>query len=82
MILEITYLFYIRTIHGTAFTWRALRGTRAVWASLAVVVPAQFAVTYVPVLQRVFGTEAVAAAAGLLMVAIGAVFLVILELER
>jgi hypothetical protein len=43
---------------------------------------AQFAITYLPPLQRVFATEAVAFVDGLLIVAAGVVLFAILEIEK
>lgn len=43
---------------------------------------AQFAITYLPPLQAVFGTEAVPIRDGLLIVAIGAVFFALIETEK
>ena len=82
VVLEIFYLFFVRNIHGTSLTWRAVQGTRVVWATVCCVTAAQFAVTYLPPLQRVFGTEAVPLADGLLIVAVGAVFFALVELEK
>ena len=59
VVLEIFHLFYIRNLHGTSLTWAAARGTPVVWACVLTVTAAQFAVTYVPVFQDVFGTAAV-----------------------
>ncbi len=82
VVLEIFHLFFIRNIYGTALTWNAVRGTRVVWATIAVVTVAQFAITYLPPLQRVFDTEAVALGDGLLIVAAGVVLFAILEIEK
>ena len=51
-------------------------------SSLAVIVPAQFIVTYVPVAQDVMGTAPVSMFDGALMLAIGAVFFAIIEIEK
>ena len=59
VVLELFHLFFIRNIHGTSLTWRAVRGTPVIWACIAVVVGAQLAITYLPPLQGVFGTQAV-----------------------
>ncbi|MFN3389687.1 MAG: HAD-IC family P-type ATPase [Allosphingosinicella sp.] len=82
VVLEIFHLFFIRNIHGTSLTWRAVRGTRAVWAALAIILPAQFAVTYAPVLQGVFGTRAIGLLDGLLIVVCGAAFFAVIEIEK
>ena len=82
VVLEIFHLFFIRNIHGTSLTWAAVRGTRIVWACVVAVTAAQFAITYVPPLQRVFGTQAVTLADGLLIVGVGAVFFALIETEK
>ncbi len=82
VVLEIFHLFFIRNIHGTSITWAAARGTRIVWACVLIVTAAQFAVTYLPPLQAVFGTQAVPLRDGLLIVAVGVVFFALIETEK
>ena len=43
---------------------------------------AQFAITYVPALQTVFGTQAVPFGDGLLIVGLGVVFFGMMEVEK
>jgi len=82
VVLEIFHLFFIRNIYGTSLTWRAAKGTKVVWATVLGVTAAQFAVTYVPPLQRVFTTEAVPFRDGLLIVVVGIAFFAIIEVEK
>lgn len=82
VVLEIFHLFFIRNIYGTSLTWKAVRGTRVVWMTVIAVTAAQFAVTYLSPLQKVFGTQAVPFFDGLLIVAIGIVFFAIIEVEK
>lgn len=82
VVLEIFHLFFIRNIFGTSLTWAAVRGTRAVWICVAIVVPAQLSVTYFPMAQGILGTSAVSLADGVLILAIGAVFFAIIEVEK
>ncbi len=82
VVLEIFHLFFIRNIHGTSLTWAAARGTKVVWIVVIAITSAQFAVTYVPFLQRILGTQAVSVADGLLVVAVGAIFFAIIEIEN
>lgn len=82
VVLQIFYLFFIRNIYGTSLTWKAVRGTPIVWATVMTVTLAQFAVTYLPFMQNIFGTHAVPLFEGLLIVAIGAVFFAIIEIEK
>jgi magnesium-transporting ATPase (P-type) len=69
VVLEIFHLFYIRNIHGASLSWDTVKGTRVVWSVVLVVTAAQFAVTYVPALQAILGTESVSLLDGLLIVA-------------
>ncbi len=82
VVLEIFHLFFIRNIHGTSLTWSAAKGTRVVWVCVVAVTAAQFAITYLPPLQAVFGTRAVPLADGLLLVAVGVLFFVLIETEK
>ena len=82
VVLEIFHLFFIRNIHGTSLTWAAVRGTRIVWACVIAVTAAQFAITYMPPLQVIFGTQAVKLVDGLLIVGVGAVFFALIETEK
>jgi magnesium-transporting ATPase (P-type) len=82
VVLEIFQLFFIRNIYGTSLTWRAVKGTRAVWITVLVVVIAQLIMTYLPVMQAIFSTRAVPLHAGLITLAIGVVFFAIVEIEK
>ncbi|NWG47127.1 MAG: cation-transporting P-type ATPase [Alphaproteobacteria bacterium] len=82
VVLEIFHLFFVRNIYGTSLTWKAAQGTRLVWACVVAVTLAQFAVTYLPPLQAVFGTMAVPLLDGVLIIVLGAVFFAILETEK
>ena len=82
VVLEIFHLFFIRNIHGTSLTWTAVRGTKVVWTVVIVITAAQFAVTYLPPLQTIFGTQSVPFLDGVLIVAIGVVFFAIIEIEK
>jgi calcium-translocating P-type ATPase len=82
VVLEIFHLFFIRNIHSTSLTWAAVRGTKVVWTVVIAVTAAQFAVTYLPPLQAVLGTRPVPLMDGILIVAIGAAFFAIIEIEK
>lgn len=82
VVLQVFYLFFIRNIHGTSLTWAAARGTRVVWISVITVTAAQLAITYLPPLQAISGTEAVQLFDGLLIVGVGAVFFALIETEK
>jgi calcium-translocating P-type ATPase len=82
VVLKTFHLFFIRNIHGTSLTWDAVKGTRVVWIVVITVTAAQFAVTYVPLFQTILGTEPVAILDGFLIVALGAAFFAIIEIEK
>jgi magnesium-transporting ATPase (P-type) len=82
VVMEIFQLFYIRNIHGTSLTWRAVMGTKMVWAAVLLVAVAQFAITYAPPMQAVFGTRGVAFADGVIIVGIGVALFTIIEIEK
>lgn len=82
VVMEIFHLFFIRNIYGTSLTWQAVRGTRMVWLTVAIVTLAQFSITYVPLLQDVFATEAVALLDGLLVIGIGVTLFALIETEK
>jgi len=82
VVMEIFHLFFIRNIYGTSLTWKAVRGTRVIWITVISVTAAQFAITYVPMLQLVFATEAVPILDGMLIVGIGVALFAIIETEK
>ena len=82
VVLEIFYLFFIRNLHGPSLTWAAARGTPIIWLCVATVIAAQFVITYAPPVQAVFGTQGVPLFDGLLIVAVGVVFFVLIESEK
>ncbi|MDP4032806.1 MAG: HAD-IC family P-type ATPase, partial [Pseudorhodobacter sp.] len=82
VVLEIFHLFFIRNIHSTSLTWEAVRGTRVIWIVVVAVTAAQLAVTYLPLMQVILGTEPVPFAEGALIIAIGVTFFALLEIEK
>ena len=82
VVLEIFHLFFIRNMYGTSLTWKAVCGTRVIWVSVIVVTIGQFAITYIPWLQSVFDTEAIALLDGLLIIVIGIIMFSIIEIEK
>lgn len=82
VVMEIFHLFFIRNIYGTSLTWKAVRGTKVVWATVIVITVAQFAITYLPPLQKIFATEAIPFWYGVLIVGIGAALFAIIETEK
>lgn len=82
VVLEIFHLFFIRNIYSTSLTWAAARGTPIIWTCVIAVTAAQFAITYLPPLQAVFGTQAVPLLDGIIIVSIGAIFFALIETEK
>ncbi len=82
VMMEIFYLFFIRNIYGTSLTWKAVRGTKVVWATIAVVTVAQLAITYLAPLQKIFATEAVPFFDGVLIFGVGVALFAIIETEK
>jgi magnesium-transporting ATPase (P-type) len=82
VVLEIFYLFNVRYLHMTSITLRGALGTPAVLYALVLVVAAQLAFTYVPIMQQWFATRPVALADGMLVIACGVALLFLLEGEK
>lgn len=80
--MEIFHLFFIRNIYGTSLTWKAVRGTPVIWATVIAVTVAQLAFTYLPVMQKIFGTQAVSIKDGVLVIGAGVALFTIVELEK
>ncbi|HLR78840.1 MAG TPA: cation transporting ATPase C-terminal domain-containing protein, partial [Burkholderiaceae bacterium] len=81
-VMEIFYLFSVRYMYSTSFTWRGTRGTPAVlWAVFTVVV-AQLVFTYVPVMHVLFDSRPVPLFEGAVIVALGLLLMVLLEAEK
>ena len=51
VVMEIAYLFSVRYVHGTSFTWAGVVGTPAVLIGVGTVAVAQLAFTYLPAFQ-------------------------------
>ncbi|MCP1367941.1 HAD-IC family P-type ATPase, partial [Halomonas sp. BBD48] len=82
VVLEIFYLFNVRFLHMTSFHWRGVLGTPAVLTAVTVVVIAQCAFTYLPLMQGLFDTRPVALADGILILVTGIALMIVLELEK
>jgi magnesium-transporting ATPase (P-type) len=82
VVMEIFNLFFIRNIYGTSLTWKAVRGTKMVWTVVIAITVAQFAITYLPLLQAVFATESIPFKDGVLVVAVGVALFAIIETEK
>jgi len=82
VVMEMFHLFFVRNIYGTSLTWKLIRGTKVVWLAVGVITGAQFAITYLPPLQAVFGTEAVPFFDGVIVFCIGVALFAISEIEK
>ncbi|NJR13629.1 MAG: hypothetical protein HC779_04620 [Phyllobacteriaceae bacterium] len=82
VVLEIFHLFYVRNIHGPSLKWSAIAGTPVVWTVVIIITASQFAVTYLPPLQALLGTSPVPLADGIAIIAVGATFFAIIEIEK
>ncbi|WP_417667609.1 HAD-IC family P-type ATPase [Roseibium sp.] len=81
-VLEIFQLLFVRTMHTDRLDWRTLKGTWPVWTAVSVVITGQIAITYIPVLQTVFGTEALSLSDIGLIFGFGVILFIVLEVEK
>ena len=81
-VMEIFYLFSVRYLHGTSFSWRGLRGTPAVLWAVAAVVLAQLAFTYLPWMHVLFDSRPLPLFEGMVIVLAGAALMALLEVEK
>ncbi|WP_315986541.1 HAD-IC family P-type ATPase [Microvirga sp. Mcv34] len=79
---EIFYLFNVRYLHMTSFSWKGVLGTPAVLIAIGVLVVAQLLFTYAPFMQALFESRPLSLADGILIVAIGACLMILLEGEK
>lgn len=82
VVLEIFQLFFIRNMHNTSISWQSLKGTKMVWLTVGAVTMAQFAMTYLPLMQGVFSTQSIGLKDGLVIVGIGVLFFALIETEK
>lgn len=82
VVLEIFYLFNVRYLHMTSFTLTGVKGTGPVLMAIGVVVLGQLGFTYLPLMQAIFDTRPLALIDGVIIVAIGAASLLLLECEK
>ncbi|MEP9386435.1 HAD-IC family P-type ATPase [Mesorhizobium sp. KR9-304] len=82
VVMEIFYLFNVRYLHTTSFSFVGTMGTPAVLAAIAVVVAGQLAFTNAPFMHTLFGSAPVAFTDGLLIVGIGLALMAVLEVEK
>ncbi|MDG6773437.1 cation-transporting P-type ATPase [Thiomicrorhabdus sp. ZW0627] len=82
VVMEVFHLLYIRNMDTVSLSWQAVKGTREVWIAIIVVMTAQFAITFIPSLQRIFQTQTISVTDGLLILAVGMMLFVIIEFEK
>ncbi|WP_322515846.1 cation-transporting P-type ATPase [Rhodopseudomonas palustris] len=82
VVFEIFYLFNVRYLHMSSFSFRGALGTPAVLLALIAVIAAQLAFTYAPVMHALFETTPIALADGLVIIGAGVVLMIVLETEK
>lgn len=82
VVMEVFHLFFIRNMYGTSLTWKAVKGTKMVWYAVILVIIGQLAITYLPIMQTIFKTEAVPFQDGILVIAIGVALFAVAETEK
>lgn len=82
VVMEVFHLFFIRNMYGTSLTWKAIRGTNVIWYAVILVTTGQLAITYLPFMQRVFSTQAVPLADGIIIVLVGVAVFALAETEK
>lgn len=82
VVMEIFYLFNVRYLHMTSFSLRGALGTPAVLAAVGVVVAAQLAFTFLPIMQDLFDSAPLTLAEGAIILGIGVAAMAVLEIEK
>lgn len=80
--MEVFYLFSVRFLRTASFTWGGVRGTPRVLLAVAAVVLLQLAFTFVPFMQRLFGTASLSWQELAACALAGVALLTLLELEK
>lgn len=78
---EIFYLFNTRFLHRPALRG-GLRGNRAIWIAIALLLVAQLSFTYLGPFQALFSTAPITAGGWLLSALVGGVLMVCVEVEK
>jgi magnesium-transporting ATPase (P-type) len=82
VVFEAFYLFNVRYLHMTSFTFRGALGTAPVLGALSIVVVAQLAFTYAPFMNDLFDSRPVSLVDGAVIILAGVALMVILEVEK
>lgn len=81
-VFEIFYLFSVRFLRVPSFSFKAMKGTPAVWLAVSLVVVAQLAFTYVPWMNDIFQSRPVPLFEGAVVIGAGVLLWLILEVEK
>jgi magnesium-transporting ATPase (P-type) len=79
---EMFYLFNSRYILAPSLTRIGILGNRYVWLAIGILIPLQLLFTYVPFMQRWFGTDVIDATAWAKIILFGVILLLVVELEK
>jgi magnesium-transporting ATPase (P-type) len=82
VVMEIFYLFSVRYLNQSSFTWTGFLGTPAVLIGVSSITAAQLLFTYAPFMQGLFATRPVSVQDGLSILMVGVVLFAILEFEK
>jgi magnesium-transporting ATPase (P-type) len=79
---EIFYLFSSRYMYESSLSVQGIKATPQVWGAVVAVLGLQIPFTYLPAMQKLFGTRAIGLRDWLIMAAIAACVFLIVELEK
>jgi magnesium-transporting ATPase (P-type) len=82
VVMEIFYLFSVRYLYQTSFTWTGLIGTPAVLIGAGTITAAQFLFTYAPFMQVMFETRVISMLDGMSIFGVGVALFFVLEFEK
>ena len=82
VVMEIFYLFSVRYLYQTSFSWTGLFGTPAVLIGVGAIIAAQLLFTYAPFMQLIFATRVISLLDGMAILGIGVVLFFVLEFEK
>ncbi|TAN48493.1 MAG: HAD family hydrolase [Methylococcaceae bacterium] len=79
---EIAYLFNSRLLHGSSLSWSGLVGNRYVLGAVVLMLELQGLFSYLPFMQRLFGTADISVDAWLRIAGFGLLLFLVVELEK
>lgn len=79
---EIFYLISCRKIFASAFNFKVIFGSKPIWIAIGSVVILQLLFTYLPIMQKFFGTEAIGLRNWLYILILGFLVFVFVEIEK